>query len=433
MSPQAKWEYYTMMHVRYHKATGRKEKSLILDEFCQSHDCHRKHALRLLNGPPPPPRRPFRKKRKPFYSSRVVSILESVWEASGHPWSVRFKAILELWLPWTRERFSLSAQEEKQLLKISPAQIDRRLKARKQWIRKKVYGSTKPGAILKHQIPIRTDSWNIHVPGFIESDLVSHCGGNASGLFAHTLDWTDIQSQWAERRALLGRGQFDVLSASQSMESDLPFRLRGLDCDNDGSFINEHLFGYCQTHKIQFTRSRPYKKNDNAHIEQKNNTHVRQIMGYVRYDTQKAVDAINDLYKNELRIFQNYFQPSVKLVKKIRIGSKVKKKYDAPKTPYQRLLKSGKADPMKLQTFKDSAEAWNPFELSQQIEQKLTAIYNLASKTPKKWLPNPPKRKLPALPTPRTPSSYFPKEIFPTSPVPEFRRIYRKEKFLQTW
>ena len=433
MSPQAQWEYYAMMHVRYHKAKNRKEKSQILSEFCVSYDCHRKHALRLLNGPPPPVRRPSHKKRSSLYSFRLISIIESVWNSAGYPWSVRLKAILQLWLPWIRERFSLVPAEEKQLLSISPAQIDRRLKARKQWIKKRVYGSTRPGAILKHQIPIRTDSWNIRAPGYVESDLVSHCGGSASGLFAHTLDWTDIQSQWVERRAILGRGQFDVLEASQSMEAELPFRLRGLDCDNDGSFINEHLFGYCQNRKIQFTRSRPYKKNDNAHIEQKNNTHVRQIMGYVRYDTQEAVDAINDLYKTELRVFQNYFQPSVKLIKKIRIGSKVRKIHDAPQTPCQRLLRSKKADSVKLKAFRKTAEQWNPFQLSEEIEIKLSKIYDLASKTPRKWLPASPKIKLLPLSAPVQYPSAFPLHLLPASPVGDLRRIYKKEKFLQTW
>lgn len=262
MSPQAKWEYYAMIYVRYQKAKSRKEKSQIVSEFCLSYDCHRKHALRLLNGLPPTNQRPCRKKRKPIYSPRLISILESIWESSGHLWSVRLKATILLWMPWIRERFALTPEEQRQILSISPAQIDRRLKAKKLWIKKKVYGSTRAGAILKHQIPIKTDSWNIRVPGYIESDLVSHCGGNASGLFAHTLSWTDIQSQWVERRAILGRGQFEVLSASQSMQSCLPFVLRGIDCDNDGAFINEHLFGYCQTRKIQFTRSRPNKKND---------------------------------------------------------------------------------------------------------------------------------------------------------------------------
>jgi len=433
MSPQAKWEYYAMIYVRYHKAKSRKEKSQIVSEFCLSYDCHRKHALRLLNGVPPAQKRPCRKKRKPIYSSRLISILESIWESSGHLWSVRLKAALRLWMPWIQKRFALTPEEEKQLLSISPSQIDRRLKSKKLWIKKKVYGSTRAGAILKHQIPIKTDSWNIRVPGYIESDLVSHCGGNGSGLFAHTLTWTDIQSQWVERRAILGRGLFEVLSASHSMQSCLPFNLRGLDCDNDGAFINEHLFGYCKIHKIQFTRSRPYRKNDNAHIEQKNNTHVRQILGYVRYDTPEAVDAINALYTNELRLFQNYFQPSIKLVKKIKIGSKIKKKYDLPQTPYQRALQSGKADASKLEAFKIAAELWNPFQLSEVLDQKLSQIYDLASKTPRQWLPSPPKRQRLPLSAPVRYPSAFPLSLLPSSPIRDLRRIYKKEKFLQTW
>jgi len=433
MSPQAKWEYYAMMHVRYHKAKSRKEKSLILSEFCQSYGCHRKHALRLLNGAPPPAKRLARRKRNPFYSSRVISIVESVWKAAGYPWSVRLKTILKLWLPWIRERFAITPEEQAQLLSISPAQIDRRLQSKKQWVRRKVYGSTRPGAILKHQIPIRTDSWNIRVPGYVEADLVSHCGGNGSGLFAHTLNWTDILSQWVESRAILGRGQFDVLQASASMEEDLPFPLRGLDTDNDGSFINEHLFGYCKSQHIQFTRSRPYKKNDNAHIEQKNNTHVRQIMGYVRYDTQAAVDAINDFYRNEHRLFQNYFQPSVKLVKKVRIGSKTRKQYDSPQTPYQRALRSNKADRVKLEAFRKAAEQWNPFQLSEVIDQKLSKIYALASKTPRKWLPVPPKQiRLPLSARVQYPSA-FPVNLLPVSPVRDISQMYKKERFLQTW
>lgn len=215
------------------------------------------------------------------------------------------------------------------------------------------------------------------------------------------------------------------------MRESLPFALRGLDCDNDSSFINEHLFSYCKLEKIQFTRGRPYKKNDNAHIEQKNNTHVRQILGYLRYDTQEAVDAMNAIYIDELHLFQNYFQPSVKLVKKIRIGSKVKKKYDLPQTPYQRTLRSGKADSNKLEAFKKAAQQWDPFDLSESLEQKLSKIYDLASKTPRKWLPVPPKPKLMTWPSPFVRHSAFAFETI--SPVHDFRRIYRKEKSLQTW
>ena len=432
MGSQWKWGYMKVMYVRYYQAKGRKEKSRILDEFCRTYDCHRKHALRLLNGPPPGEARPVRKKRKATYSNRVISIIEDVWKASGYLWSKRLKTTIVLWMPWIKDRFPLSSQEHSQLLSISTAQIDRRLKSKKQWIRKKVYGSTKPGAILKHQIPVKTDSWNIRKPGYVETDLVSHCGGCASGDFAHTVNWTDIATQWVERRAVLGKGQETVFLALMAMRQDMPFDLCGLDSDNGGEFINAHLYNYCRLNHIDFTRSRPYKKDDNAHIEQKNWTHVRQLLGYLRYDTQQVIDAINDLYKNELRIFQNYFQPSVKLIKKVRTGSKVKKIYDAPKTPFQRLLDSGKGHPNAIKAFQNAAQQFNPFQLSQVIEQKLEAIYSMASKTPSKLLPQ---HRFSSSAHPARPfkNSALPPSIIPQSPVPLYRKIYDKEKALQTW
>lgn len=431
MGPHWKWGYMKVMYVRYSKAKGRKEKSCILDEFCRTYDCHRKHALRLLNASPPSETKPAKKKRSPFYTNRVISIINEVWQASGYLWSKRLKTTLVLWMPWICERFHLNPQERDQLLSISHSQIDRRLKEKKQWIKKQVYGSTKPGAILKHQIPVKTDSWNIRLPGYVETDLVSHCGGSASGDFAYTVNWTDILTQWVERRIVLGKGQDAVFNALTSMQQAMPFSLRGLDSDNGGEFINAHLFQYCLTNKIYFTRSRPYKKDDNAHIEQKNRTHVRQILGYLRYDTQQVINAINDLYKHELRIFQNYFQPSVKLIKKVTVGSKVKKIYDDPKTPFQRLIDSKKGNQESINAFYNIAKHFDPFELSSVIEHKLDAIFTMASKTPRKLLPLY-RFSTFAHPAP-FPSSGIPLEILPKSPVPKYRKIYQKEKALQTW
>jgi hypothetical protein len=334
-------------------------------------------------------------------------------------------------MPWIQERFQLSPHEHAQLLSISPAQMDRRLKSKKQWIRKKVYGSTKPGAILKHQIPVKTDSWNIRLPGYVETDLVSHCGGSALGDFAYTVNWTDILTQWVERRAVMGKGWNAVLQALSSMQQAIPFDLRGIDSDNGSEFINFHLFQYCLKNKIQFTRSRPYKKDDNAHIEQKNWTHVRQILGYLRYDTLEAISAINQLYKHELRIFQNYFQPSVKLIKKVRTGSKVKKIYDTPKTPFQRLVASGKGHIQDIKAFHNLAKQFNPFDLSAIIEQKLNNIYSMASKTPRNLLPKH-RYSAFALPAPSQ-GPVLPSDILPQSPIPEYLKIYDKEKALQTW
>lgn len=261
---------------------------------------------------------------------------------------------------------------------ISPASIDRHLREQKSRLRKNLYGRTKPGTLLKHHIPIKTDRWEVSIPGFTEIDLVSHSGDCGEGEFIYSLNQTDIHSTWVETRAVLGKAQQRVVSAMDEMRRCLPFRLRGIDSDNGSEFINNHLLGYCRGQKIQFTRGRPYKKDDNAHIEQKNWTHVRKLLGYVRYDSEPALEAINDLYRNELRLFQNLFQPSVKLLKKVRVGSKIKRVYDEPKTLFQRVRQSAEADPDKIAELKRQLRSLDPFELAQTIDRKLERIYQLA-------------------------------------------------------
>jgi hypothetical protein len=377
MSPAAKWEYMKEVYPRYHQAT-RAEKKRILDEFCEIYRCHRKHAIRVLNGPIPSPQRPKRRGRR-TYKDDVLSILQAVWEAAGYPWSIRLKALLRIWLPWIRPRFRLTPAQESQLLRISPAQIDRRLAHVKRRLRKRIYGKTKPGTLLKHHIPIKTDCWDVDRPGYLEIDLVSHSGDNAEGLFAQTLDTTDIHTAWTEAVAIMGKSQEAVCNAMDIIDEAFPFKILGLDSDNGSEFINDHLWRRCQDRQIQFTRGRPYKKDDNAHIEQKNWTHVRKLLGYVRYDTQDVLDAMNDLYRNELRWFQNFFQPCVKLKKKVRVGSKLTRRYDKPQTPWQRVLASPQRDPDKVATLQALFKTLNPFELAKTIDQKLAAIYRMSS------------------------------------------------------
>jgi hypothetical protein len=195
----------------------------------------------------------------------------------------------------------------------------------------------------------------------------------------HSLNLTDIFSTWVEARAVMGKGQIGVLNAMQEIEQALPFKLLGIDSDNGTEFINYHLKAFCDQRQIQFTRGRPYKKDDNAHIEQKNWTHVRKILGYLRYDSQPALNAINDLYQNELGWMMNLFQPSVKLVKKTRLGSKLKRIYDQPTTALDRLLASNSADPAKLEKLKKLRSRLDPFKLSQIIDLKLDRIFKLAN------------------------------------------------------
>jgi hypothetical protein len=301
-----------------------------------------------------------------------------------------------LWLPWAIKRLAISLQVQNQLLSISPATIDRRLKAKKRQLKKRLYGRTKPGTLLKHHIPIKTDSWDVKAPGFTETDLVSHSGNSEKGEFIHSLNVTDIHTTWVETRAVMGKGQAGVLEAMKQIEQALPFKLLGIDSDNGSEFINYHLKAFCDQKQIQFTRGRPYKKDDNAHIEQKNWTHVRKILGYLRYDSPQALHAINDLYRQELRILQNLFLPSMKLIGKVRVGSKLTRRYDKPLTPFERLLACPQADPAKLQELKKLRAATDPFALAKTIEQKLERIYQLANHrvSPNPEPPQPSRRPL---------------------------------------
>lgn len=379
MSGKSRWDYLKAIYVRYQKVS-KGLRGQILDEFCQVCNYNRKYAIRLLNGPAPQkPKVAVRKGRPSSYGVKVILALTAIWEAAGYPCSVRLKALLPLWLPWAIKRLGLSALVQKQLLTISPPTIDRRLRAKKHQLKKRLYGRTKPGSLLKHHIPIKTDSWDVKTPGFTEIDLVSHSGNSASGEFLHSLNVTDIHSTWVESRAVMGKSQIAVLNAMQDIERALPFKLLGIDSDNGSEFINYHLKTFCDQNNIQLTRGRPYKKDDNAHIEQKNYTHVRKILGYLRYDSGPAQKAINELYRNELRILQNLFLPAMKLTQKTRVGSKLKRSYDKPQTPLERLLACPQADPVKVQQLKRLRDQTDPFELAKRIEQKLERIFAMAN------------------------------------------------------
>jgi transposase InsO family protein len=269
MSQKSKWDYLKAIYFRYQKAS-KPLRARILDEFCQVCGYNRKYAIRLLSGPAPQRTKTHPKSRRPTYGAKMISALAAIWEAAGYPCS-------------------------------------QRLKPKERQLKKRLYGRAKPGTLLKHHIPIKTDSWNVKIPGFTETDLVSHSGNSASGEFIHSLNVTDIHSTWVETRAVMGKSQISVLDAMQDIKQALPFKLLGIDSDNGSEFINYHLKTFCDQNKIQFTRGRPYKKDDNAHIEQKNWTHVRKIFGYERYDSKQTVQAVNDLYQNELQSYKTCF------------------------------------------------------------------------------------------------------------------------------
>lgn len=376
VGPQAIREYLGRMQERYGVAS-RAAKAGLLDEVCEVTGYHRKAAIRVLRRPVATRKRQ-RRGRPVEYGPAVVTALRAIWNAASYPWSVRLKALIPLWLPWARRHLTLTPSMEQRLRTMSPRQMDRVLRPHKRELRRRQYGRTKPGTLLKHQIPLKTDRWSVTVPGFTEIDLVAHSGDRADGEFIHSLNVTDIHTTWVETRAVLGKSQLGVQEALEQVRCALPFDLRGIDSDNGSEFINAHLQRYCSGYQIQFTRGRPYKKDDNAHIEQKNWTHVRKLLGYVRYDSQAALEAINSLYE-DLRLFQNLFLPSVKLTEKHRVGARVRRRYDLPRTPLERVQACPEADRTKVAALIELRRRLDPFALARRIDQRLARLYRLAN------------------------------------------------------
>lgn len=268
MTPASVRDYLATLRPRYAVAS-RALKHQILDELCATSGYTRKGAIRALNRMPVASRQD-RRGRPPVYPPAVRTTLTKVWEAAGYPWSHRLKAMLPLWLPWATRRFTLTADDRRRLDAMSPRTMDRVLHGRRQALQRRLYGRTKPGTLLKHHIPLRTDRWDVATPGFTEIDLVSHAGAMDEGDCVFSLNLTDIYTTWVETRAVHGKTQRAICAALEQMRQALPFPLRGIDSDNGSEFINDQLFRYCRQLQIQFTRGRPYKKDDNAHIEQKN-------------------------------------------------------------------------------------------------------------------------------------------------------------------
>jgi len=379
MTLGAKMEYLETIYLRY-KKSGKKEKSTILNEFCQNCNYHRKHAIRVLNN--------FKRFTKPkpkktgapsmYNKASIIEPLKRIWLASNLPCSKRLKAVIPLWLPYYAEEFKpLSLESVKALRKISPPTIDRLLKPARIKYKLRGRSTTKPGTLLRKHIPVKTNQWDESHPGFLEADTVAHCGSAAEGIYANTVDFVDIATCWTEQRAVWGKGEQGVLEQIDNVENDLPFPILGFDADNGNEFLNWHLFRHFTKRKqhVQFTRSRAYHKDDNSHIEQKNWTHIRQWLGYHRFDNPKAVPLMNDLYTSEWRLYHNFFCPSVKLLEKKRIASKTIKKYDRPKTPYERVLESKYVSAYRKRILKEQFEELNPFKLRKAMEKKLDKIF----------------------------------------------------------
>jgi hypothetical protein len=384
MSPQSKREYQETVYLRYKNAT-RSEKTTILNEFCATCGCHRKHAIRVLRKFKRFTKPKAKKRGKPsvYQKETIIKPLKEIWLMANLPCSKRLKAMVPIWLSGYEQLFgALSPEIRGALLRISHATIDRIIKPIRIHYTKRGRSTTKPGTLLRKQIPINTNQWDEARPGFLEADLVAHCGDSTQGLYVNTLDLTDIATTWTEQRAVWGKGQTGVVDQIHNVESALPFTIRGFDSDNGSEFLNDHLLRYFTNRKspVQFTRSRAYHKDDNAHVEQKNWTHVRQWLGYDRLDNPAVLPLLNNLYTKEWRLFHNFFCPSVKLIEKERIGSKTVKRHDPPKTPYQRIMESAHISESVKQTLTKQLEKLNPFLLRKIIDKKLNHIFFINNK-----------------------------------------------------
>lgn len=338
MSQRSKREMIEAIRPRYWKA-NKSGKAQILDEFIATTGYHRKYAIRILKHVPKPRglKRPGRKK---IYQGEVVQALEQIWEIYGRICSKRLQPFLPEAIKILERchELSLSAETKALLLSMSRATIDRCLKKARFLQPRHGLSTTKPGSLLKHAIPIRTFTpWEDECPGFLEIDLVAHCGSTTEGSYLNTLTSTDLATGWTVVQGLAQKTQAAVSQAVGQLCQDLPFPLLGLDSDNGSEFINETLFRYCLAEQITFTRSRPYQKNDQAHVEQKNWSVVRHTIGYDRLETPEDLALLNSIY-TDLRLYINFFQPVLKLIAKERVDGKTVRKYDRAMTPYRRVL-----------------------------------------------------------------------------------------------
>jgi hypothetical protein len=375
MSKELRKDWLPKLQARYARR-NREGKSQMLDELCDDYEYERKYAIKLLSGGlapscgkvhPGPARR----------YEEIQSVVQYIWQKAEQPCGKRLVPILKQWLPYYERRFErLSPGHRKLVGQISAATLDRLLApARAQHVGRGRCG-TKPGSLLRCEIPIRTGSWDLSRPGYLEADSVAHCGGSLAGSFIWSLTYTDILSGWTEGGAVWNKGATGVLGATREVEERLPFALLGFDSDNGSEFLNHHLWSYMRDREVgvEFTRSRPCHSDDNAHVEQKNWTWARQLLGYGRLEDPELVAPISALYREVWAPWQNFFLPCLKLEKKWRQGSHWRKRYELPQTAYHRLCAPGMLALKERRQLRDRYESLDPFTLKDQLEIKLKQI-----------------------------------------------------------
>lgn len=377
MSQKVREEMLPRLRQRYVER-GRAGRTRIIDELCEQFGYSRKHVIKLLNAKAGWGGDPAMAKGRPaVYGPAEVEVLFQVWRAAEQPCGKRLVELLPLWLPhYAQAHGALAPPTLEKLERVSAAQVDRLLAPHKAHWRYRGRCGTKPGGLLKHHIPIRTDHWDVNRPGFLEADTVAHCGESLEGDFIWSVTYTDIYSGWTSLRAVWNKAAVGIVEATRQVEAALPFELLGFDCDNGSEFLNWHLVRHFQERprQVGFTRSRPYHKDDNGHVEQKNWTHVRQLLGYGRLADPTLCASINRLYAQLWEPFHNYFCPSAKLLSKERHGAKVQRRHDVPTTPCDRLLACAHVDAAIKKTLQIERARLNPFDLARKIETALRRI-----------------------------------------------------------
>ena len=374
MSKELKKEYLEKLLVRY-LGRSREGKGRMLDELCEDYGYDRKYAIKLLGGVVASGSGRVHPGPEKIYGA-IKPVVEYIWTKAEYPCGKRLVPVLRQWLPFYELRCGRLSYAHRQLVgQISAATLDRLLAPERAKYRKGRCG-TKPGSLLRSQIPIRTGTWDLSRPGYLEADSVAHCGGSMAGDFIWSLTYTDILSGWTEAGAVWNKGAEGVLAATREVEERLPFELLGFDCDNGSEFLNHHLWTHMRERKkpVEFTRSRPYHSDDNAHVEQKNWTWARQLLGYGRLENPELVGLISDVYRTVWAPWQNFFLPCLKLESKWREGSHWRERYQKPQTAYERLCVPGMLPLKARRQLRERYASLNPLDLKDELEAKLKLI-----------------------------------------------------------
>jgi hypothetical protein len=377
MSKRSKEEFLVWCRDRYPRR-DRMGKSRMIDEVCEAFGWGRKHAIKALNGKVALGRQAKKRGKRRTYGLGEAEVVLAIWRLSEYPCSVRLKALMPQWLPfWERRHGGLERSLREKVLGISARQLDRITAPHRAESPGRGRRTGRRSHRLKEQVPVRCGPWEVEEAGWMEADTVSHGGGSSGGDFAHTLTLTDIHSGWTVLHGLWCLSAGGLARGLDHVAGELPFALKGFDSDNGSEFLNEVLQAWLAGRKVHWTRSRPYRKNDQAHVEQKNFTHVRQLLGYGRIGEIGQVEAMNRLYREAWMPLRNHFTPVMKLVEKTRVEGRWKKRYDEAATPYERLLKSGKLSRQQRKALQEEHGRLNPLELAESVERGLREVFGV--------------------------------------------------------